>query len=47
VWNLSAGGTKGAQRGVREDGLLAGYLECEDFAAARAATERTATLKLR
>ena len=39
---LSAAGWRNYSLFLREDGLLVGYLECEDFDAARAAMEATA-----
>jgi len=36
---LSAAGWRNYSLFLREDGLLVGYLECEDFDAARAAME--------
>ena len=39
---LSAAGWRNYSLFLREDGLLVGYLECEDFAAALAAMEATA-----
>ena len=39
---LRAAGWRNYSLFLREDGLLVGYLECEDFAAARAAMEATA-----
>ena len=38
---LQAAGWRNYSLFLREDGLLVGYLECEDFAAARAAMEAT------
>jgi L-rhamnose mutarotase len=38
---LSAAGWRNYSLFLREDGLLVGYLECEDFEAARAAMEAT------
>jgi L-rhamnose mutarotase len=39
---LQAAGWRNYSLFLREDGLLVGYLECEDFAAARAAMDATA-----
>jgi len=39
---LRAAGWRNYSLFLREDGLLVGYLECEDFAAARAAMDGTA-----
>jgi L-rhamnose mutarotase len=38
---LQAAGWRNYSLFLREDGLLVGYLECDDFAAARAAMEAT------
>ncbi|HKO83620.1 MAG TPA: L-rhamnose mutarotase [Actinomycetota bacterium] len=38
---LSAAGWRNYSLFLRDDGLLVGYLECEDFAAARAAMDAT------
>jgi L-rhamnose mutarotase len=38
---LQAAGWRNYSLFLREDGLLVGYLECEDFAAARAAMDAT------